>query len=157
MGHSSNTQTCQKYESSRPSLYKPQILQCGCVCVLSLKGRWDFFLLPNKNLILLLLSFYRFLYLAFNNILHFSPFICSFGFLIITSLSRSHRCYLWLCFAVPYLLICLFLQLFTYSFSTVCISVFSFIICLFIYLLGGIGKHNGKMHPNIPLFAHFSA
>jgi len=48
-------------------------------------------------------------------------------------LSRSHLCYMWLCFAVPCLLICIFLQLFTYSFSTVCISVI-FFYYMFIYL-----------------------
>jgi hypothetical protein len=81
---------------------------CVCVCVLSLKGRWDFFPCrpPNKNLILLLLSFYHFLYLAFNNILYFSGFICSFDFLIIT---------------------------FSFSFSSV-LSVFKFRCSLFVNL-----------------------
>jgi len=63
---------------------------CVCVCVvlertLGFFSSWP----PNKNLILLLFSFYHFLYLAFNNILHFSPFICSFGFLITFSFSFS--------------------------------------------------------------------
>lgn len=52
---------------------------------------------------------------------------------LLLSLSRSHLCYLWLCFAAPCLLICLFLQLVTYIFSTVCISIY-FITYLFIYL-----------------------
>jgi len=131
-----------------------------CVCVLSLKGRWDFF--PTGHQIKtsyfscsLFTAFFISLLTIFYIFLHLFVLLVSS---LLLSLSLSHLCYLWLCFAVPSLLMCLFLQLFTYSFSTVCISGIHFYY-MFIYLFACLEvlENNGKMHPNVQIFIHFSA
>ena len=72
---------------------------------------------------------------------------------LLLSLSRSHLCYLWLCFAVPFLLICLFLQFFTYSFSTVCIAVI-FFYYMFIYLFACLEVLGNTTKKCIRMFNH---
>ena len=167
MGYPSNSQTCQKYESSRPSLGKPHISQCGwfcvCVCVLSLKGRWDFF--PTGHQIKSSYSSYS-LFTAFfislsTTFYFFFSFICAFGIVIITfSFSFSSvlsvimfRCPLFVNLSFSsaryiYFFHCLHLYLFYYIF------IYLFIyLCVCLEVLG----NNGNVHPNIQPFTNFSA
>jgi hypothetical protein len=131
-----------------------------CVCVV-LERTLEFFSYwpPNKNLIILLLSFYRFLYLAFNNILYFSAFVCSFEFLIITfsfSFSSVLSVIMFRCSLFVNLSFSSALYIFLFYCLHLCYFLYYMFIYLFIYFLGGTGKQR-KMHSNIQPFTHFSA
>ena len=117
------------------NLKSRNVVVCVCVCVVLERTLGFFF--PTGHQIKTSYSscsfFYHFLYLAFNNILYFSAFICSFGFLIITFSFSFSSVLSVIKFRCSFLLMCLFLQLFTYSFSTVCVSVI-FFYYMFVYL-----------------------
>lgn len=148
MGYPSISQTCRKYESSRPSLWENlkshNVAVCVCV-VLEMTGFFSYWP-PHKtsySSCSLFTAFYISLSTIFYIFLHLFVLLV---FSLLLSLSRSRLCYLWLCFAVPCLLICLFLQLFTCSFSTVCISVIlSYYMFIYLFIcLEVLGKTTEK-------------